>query len=103
MEEIWKVITDSDGHYFISNMGRMKRDSYIFLDKAGRKINVIGEILGKGIHNRKNGYWYFSYRTVSKTRKSRSIHRLVAEAFIPNPHPDIFDQVNHRVLLGDYT
>lgn len=95
MEEIWKVITDSDGHYFISNMGRMKRDNYMFLDKVGRKINVIGETLGKGTYNRKNGYWYFSYRTASKTRKSRSIHRLVAEAFIPNPHPDIFDQVNH--------
>ena len=42
-----------------------------------------------------NGYSYYGYRTNDGKRKKRSIHRLVAEAFIENPQPDIFDQVNH--------
>ena len=38
VEEIWKVIEDSDGHYFISNLGCMKRDDYICYDAKGRKL-----------------------------------------------------------------
>lgn len=38
VEEIWKVIEDSDGHYFISNLGHMKRDDYICYDTKGRKL-----------------------------------------------------------------
>ena len=38
MEEIWKIIENSDGHYYISNMGRLKRDSYEFYDTLGKKL-----------------------------------------------------------------
>ena len=29
------------------------------------------------------------------TRKHHAVHRLVAKAFVPNPRPDLFDQVDH--------
>ena len=94
-EEIWKVIPDSNGYYYISNLGRMKRDDYEFIDTRGKKHKTKAKVWDTGIKNNVNGYSYYGYRTNDGKRKNRSIHRLVAEAFIENPQPDIFDQVNH--------
>lgn len=94
-KEIWKVIPNSNGHYYISNLGRMKRDDYEFIDARGRNHKTKAKVWDTGTKNNVNGYSYYDYRTNDGKRKSRSIHRLVAEAFIENPQPDTFDQVNH--------
>ena len=77
MEEIWKDIEGYEGLYQISTMGRVK----------SLRRNII---LRQGITN---GY----ERVVLSTNnipKGYSIHRLVANAFIPNP--DNLPQVNHK-------
>ena len=79
--EEWKDIKDFEGLYQISNYGRVKsleryRNSY------SKKVYV-PEIIRKNGYD-KNGYQILPLNKDSK-KYVRKIHRLVAEAFIPNP------------------
>lgn len=80
--EIWKDIKGYEGLYQVSNYGRVKSLNY---RRTGK------EQLMKPILNT-NGY--FCVWLYNKQNKIYSIHRLVAEAFIPNP--DNLPCVNHK-------
>ncbi len=69
--EIWKKIAFGNGRYEISNYGRVKS----FARGEWR-------ILKPSLHN--IGYLYIELN-YKGARKKFKIHRLVAEAFIPNP------------------
>ena len=80
MEEIWKDIEGYEGLYKISNMGRVKsikfnKEKILFLQKD------------------KYGYLRVGLRKMGKL-KNYFVHRLVAEAFIPNPNN--LPIVNHK-------
>ena len=76
MKEIWKDIKGYEGKYQISNLGNVKnlKTSYIL----------------KGVDTR--GYLRVGF-TKNKKVKLFRIHRLVAEAFIPNPYNK--PEINH--------
>lgn len=77
MEEIWKPVCGFEEKYYISSKGYLKN---IQTDKILKMTNKYGD--------------YFSVVLyLNEKRKSTRIHRLVAEAFIPNP--DNKPQVNH--------
>lgn len=78
--EIWKDIKGFEGIYQISNKGRLKSFKS---DSAGRILSI---------KNSKGGYLSVVLCYKGK-RKSVKIHRLVAEAFVPNPHNK--PEVNH--------
>lgn len=77
MCEIWKSIND---RYSVSNLGNVKSNY------AGK------ERILKPYKNH-DGYLKVDLRSKGK-RKTESVHRLVAQAFIPNP--DNLPEVNHK-------
>ena len=84
MQEIWKSIEGYEGKYEISSLGRVKS----LTDKNGKKRELI---LKPRVS--KNGYLYLNLWESSKGR-AKKIHRLVAEAFLPNPEGK--QTVNHK-------
>jgi len=78
MSEIWKDIRGFEGRYQISNKGRVKNA------KTGTILKP---------YLRKNGYLYVRPYKDGKNH-DKSVHGLVAEAFITNPHN--YSEVNHK-------
>lgn len=80
MSEVWKDIKGYEGVYMVSNWGRVKSLKY------GKE---------KVIKPRKAGIGYLQV-VLFKNGKGKSyfVHRLVAQAFIPNP--DNLPIINHK-------
>ena len=79
MEE-WRDIQGYDGYYQVSNLGRVRSlDRYLPFN--GTISLKKGRILKQG--NDGNGYKQVNLSKDGKTKMCR-VHRLVAEAFIPN-------------------
>lgn len=83
--EIWKDISGYEGLYQVSNLGRVKSFRL-------HKISILKNII------QKEGYIRVVF-TVKSAHKSFFVHRLVAQAFIPNPENK--PEVNH--IDGDKT
>ena len=86
MEENWKDIPGYEGKYQISNFGRVK--SLLFINN--KYVIPREKIMNYTI---RSGYQVLVLRKNGK-RESRQVHRLVAEAFIPNPNN--LPIVNHK-------
>lgn len=74
--EIWKDIPDLEGLYQVNPKGQVR-------NRRGRILKA---------RCRKDGYYQINI-TKSGKRKTLSVHRVVAEVFIPNPNN--YPQVNH--------
>lgn len=89
--EIWKEIKGFEGYYEVSDLGRVRRlDRYDY--GCGYARFYKGRIL-KNLTYKTTGYLHVQL-CKSGTIVNKSVHRLVAEAFIPNP--DNLPQVNHK-------
>lgn len=86
MTEEWKDIKGYEGIYQVSNFGRIKKLETIGSD--GRKLKPI--MKKPTLSN--NGYMMIWFN-IKNNKKAFLVHRLVAEAFIPNPNN--LPQVNH--------
>ena len=95
MKEIWKDIKGYKGKYQVSNIGRVKRLSRRmkterWIKKVGR--NTTKEKILSSI-KKSIGYTQVNLGKKGKMRVYL-IHRLVGEAFIPNPENK--SQINHK-------
>ena len=90
--EVWKDIEGYEGAYQVSNYGRVRSLDRIVVREDGVVLKYKGKILKGGKYP--NGYLFCHLghkRNIGQ--KSKLVHRLVAEAFIPNP--DNKPQVDH--------
>lgn len=90
MQEIWKDIKGFEGHYQISNTGKVKSLARMRQSKNG-SLSPLPEKLLK-LKTNKSGYKCVHLRCM-EYQCWPTVHRLVAEAFIPNP--DNKPTVNH--------
>ena len=89
--EIWKDVKGYEGYYQVSNMGRVKSMRVLKTPKNGVKCRKNAFLSTKTTHDKQ-------YVLVALCRngekKHIQVHRLVAEAFIPNPKN--LPCVNHK-------
>ena len=90
MKEIWKDIKGYEGLYQVSNLGRVKSLNREVQCKTGLSKRK-GRELRPGIAS--NGYLMVALYN-NRVQKCRTLHSLIAEAFIPNPEG--FPCVNHK-------
>lgn len=85
--EEWKDVVGYEGLYQVSNLGNVRMLEHYTPYVKGSVMKIPAKNLYIG--------WSNGYRTVwlckNKIRKLKKVHRLVAEAFIPNPkkYPEI--------------
>lgn len=90
MIELWKDIKNYEGIYQVSNLGRIKTlDKYVNCLYEQKRLIKSREI--KTFKNN-SGYYIVSLYQNNKSKKFL-VHRLVAEAFIPNLNNK--KEVNH--------
>lgn len=80
IEETWKDVVGFEGFYKVSNLGRVKRLGQNVTDKIGRTRYVPDRIL----KSKKVGKYIGLQLSKESITYPKYIHRLVAEAFIPN-------------------
>lgn len=83
VEEIWKDIEGYECKYQVSNLGRIKSLNY----NREKQIKILKPHIDCG------GYLRVGLRKEGK-EKIYKMHRLVAQAFLPNPNN--YPQINHK-------
>lgn len=88
---MWKDIVGYEGLYQVSDEGFVRSLDRVIITKQNRRMFKKGIIL-KPECCKSTGYMYINLNKNGKP-KHCTVHRLVAQAFIPNP--ENFDFVNH--------
>lgn len=93
--EIWRPIRDFEGLYEVSSLGRVRSLDAVIECKSRTGnpfvLHTKGQILRPQVYQ--SGYLYVHLKNKTKSRNIK-IHRLVAEAFIPNPNH--LPCINHK-------
>lgn len=93
--ENWKDIPGYEGRYQVSDLGRVKSlpfmQRYLLRNGVEAYRRTRERVLAQQPNNR--GY-LLVHLHLDNTRRAHTVHRLVAEAFLPNPNN--LPEVDHR-------
>ena len=90
MNKDWRDVAGYEGLYQVNELGEVRSLAHSVIGSYGKLHPYPGKVL-KPTKDRK-GYLYVDLSKQGKRQKYK-VHRLVATAFIPNPHN--YPQVNH--------
>lgn len=89
MKEEWRPVVDFEGYYEVSSLGVVRSIDRYIITTGGRRF-----VKGKLLKPRLDRYGYLRVNLVKQGyRKTYTVHRLVALAFLPNPNK--LTQINH--------
>lgn len=89
-DELWKDAVDYEGFYQISDRGKVKSIARVVMRKDGKPYTVKERIITPYVDR----YGYLRIELNKRgVAKKHYVHRLVGQAFIPNP--DNKPQINH--------
>lgn len=95
MEELWKPVANYEGLYEVSNLGRIRSvDHFELINSKGGHVHKRfrkGQVLVQSFDG--SGHYLHVRLQKNGLGKSRNVHRIVAETWIPNPN--MFPEVNH--------
>ena len=94
MEEKWKPVVGYEGLYEVSSLGRIRSLSRSIQGNKGEYVIPSRILKGHYCY----GYRYVELRKGGKPKLYR-VHRLVAEAFLPNPNK--YPIINHKNEIKD--
>ena len=97
--EIWKPVVGYEGLYEVSSYGRVRSldraTSYISRTQEGKEYTTTHTFKGKNLSlNKRKGYYLCVSLLKDGFVKTASVHRIVAEAFLPNPNN--LPMINHK-------
>lgn len=95
LEEEWKPVVGFEDRYVVSSIGNVASVARLMInhDKDGKTYTQFKKRRTLKAHN--DGHGYMHIRLFKNNRVyNKKAHRLVAEAFIPNPK--LLSQVNHK-------
>ena len=80
--ETWKPVLGFEGHYEVSDQGRVRSlDRTVSHWRGGTRLRR-GRCLKPGVAGGVGGYLHVVLMSDGKTRCNRTVHRLVLEAFV---------------------
>jgi len=98
MEETWRDVVGFEGYYQVSNLGKVRSVDRVITERnSRRRRNLKGKEINLALVGKERKQWGFTLKR-GKYKKSRPVHRVVAEAFL-GQRPKGY-QVNH--INGDF-
>lgn len=90
--EIWKDVHGFEGFYQVSNFGNVRSVTRFITRSDGKTYLKKGKQLKSFVTNK--GYEYVMLNDFNSKQHLKTVHRLVAQAFVDNP--DNLAVVNHK-------
>ena len=91
-QEVWKDVVGYEGQYMVSNLGRIKSLNY---RRTGTE-HMLKPSMKKPRTNNSTGYYWVCLCDKHGIHRMGLIHRLVMDAFCPNPDPELYTHINHK-------
>lgn len=92
-EEIWKPVNGYEGLYEVSNKGRVRSVERIIKKRDGSMQRVKGRVIKQNLSGPEKGKYLAVGLHKDGVQVTKRVHRLVADAFIPNDDPSL--EVDH--------